>query len=169
MNLSIYSDKSFVITGNTKEHKDTLKELGGKWNSKLTCGSGWIFSLTKRTEVEEWLQKNTSSLPPPAAAVVVTKQTFSLETLLDDFVLYLTPHYNNKNNKLFDILCEFYLMKRTTTENDDELENYFIDDNIKLYQHLFSFLKTKQLSLTHTFYQQLDKNKLIEHALIRLL
>lgn len=172
MNLSIYSDKSFVITGNTKEHKDTLKDLGGKWNSKLTCGSGWIFSLTKKKELEEWLQKNqhNTSIPPPAAAsVVVTKQTFSLETLLDDFVLYLSPHYNNKNNKLFDILCEFYLMKKTTSENDDELENYFINDNIKLYQHLFSFLKTKQSSLTHTFYQQLDKNKLIEHALIRLL
>lgn len=172
MNLSIYSDKSFVITGNTKEHKDTLKDLGGKWNSKLTCGSGWIFSLTKKKEVEEWLQKNqqnTSSSSPAAASVVVTKQTsFSLETLLDDFVLYLTPHYNNKNNKLFDILCEFYLMKKTTSEND-ELENYFINDNIKLYQHLFLFLKTKQSSLSHTFYQQLDKNKLIEHALIRLL
>ena len=95
------------------------------------------------------------------------KQTFSLETLLDEFVLYLSPHYNNKNNKLFDILCEFYLIKKTPSENDDELENYFIDDNIKLYQHLFSFLKIKEL--THTFYQQLDKNKLIEHALIRLL
>ena len=172
MNLSIYSDKSFVINGNTKEHKDTLKELGGKWNSKLTCGSGWIFSLSKKKEIEEWLekiQKTTSPLPPTTAAILpkqIVSENTSFETLLNEFVVYLQPIYNNQNNKLFDILFEFHYLKKT--ENDD-FDNYFIDDNKKLYHHLFLFLKTKKNFLTHTLYQQLDKNKLIEHALIRLL
>ena len=39
-----YSEKSIVVRGDTKEHKDALKQLGGKWNSRLRDGAGWIFS-----------------------------------------------------------------------------------------------------------------------------
>lgn len=62
-NLTIkeYSPKSFVVIGNTKEHKDKLKSLGGKWNANLTdkeSGSrfgGWIFSNNKKKVVEEYI------------------------------------------------------------------------------------------------------------------
>lgn len=46
-----YSEKSFAIIGNTKPIKDTLKELGGRFNFKLNCGAGWIFPLTKKEAV----------------------------------------------------------------------------------------------------------------------
>lgn len=46
-----YSAKCFVITGPTREIKDTLKKLGGKFNARLSCGAGWVFPATKRTEV----------------------------------------------------------------------------------------------------------------------
>lgn len=29
-----------------------LKELGGKWNSRLTCGAGWIFSKSKEAALK---------------------------------------------------------------------------------------------------------------------
>ena len=45
-----YSEKSFVIIGDTKPIKEKLKELGGRFNSRLTCGAGWVFSKT-RTEI----------------------------------------------------------------------------------------------------------------------
>lgn len=51
-----YTDKSFILFGNTKEYKDKIKELGGKWNSRLKDGKkGWIFSSSKKKEIEEWL------------------------------------------------------------------------------------------------------------------
>lgn len=52
-----YSDKSFVVTGNgTKTHKETLKFLGGKWNSSLKDGlSGWIFSNSHKEKVEKFV------------------------------------------------------------------------------------------------------------------
>ncbi len=55
-NLSLveYSAKSVAVIGDTKPHKDTLKELGGKWNSRLKCGPGWIYPKTK---VEEIIKK----------------------------------------------------------------------------------------------------------------
>lgn len=52
-----YSEKAFAVIGNTKEIKDSLKELGGRFNSRLTCGAGWIFSKTKLEEVKTLLGK----------------------------------------------------------------------------------------------------------------
>lgn len=39
--------KGYVILGNTKPHKDLIKLNGGKWNSHLGCGGGWIFTKDK--------------------------------------------------------------------------------------------------------------------------
>jgi hypothetical protein len=51
--------KSIVVCGNTKPIKDTLKEMGGKWNSRLNNDgeefSGWVFSPSKRQEIEDFL------------------------------------------------------------------------------------------------------------------
>lgn len=44
-----YSEKSFVIRGDTKKYKDKLKALGGRWNRKLLNGPGWIFSNKKKS------------------------------------------------------------------------------------------------------------------------
>lgn len=43
-----YSEKAIAIIGETKAIKEKLKELGGKFNFRLNCGAGWIFS--KRQE-----------------------------------------------------------------------------------------------------------------------
>lgn len=51
-----YTDKSFILIGETKPYKDKIKELGGVWNAKLKDGNkAWVFSLTKQKDVENWL------------------------------------------------------------------------------------------------------------------
>lgn len=47
-----YSEKAIAVIGDTKPIKDKLKELGGKFNFRLSCGAGWIFPKTKLTEVQ---------------------------------------------------------------------------------------------------------------------
>ncbi|MEZ0288990.1 MAG: hypothetical protein ACAH05_08490 [Methylophilus sp.] len=47
--------KSFLVKGDTKEVKDGLKELGGKWNSTL---GGWIFPKAKELEVADFIKTN---------------------------------------------------------------------------------------------------------------
>jgi hypothetical protein len=39
-----YSEKSFAVIGKTKDIKEDLARLGGKFNKYLKCGAGWIFS-----------------------------------------------------------------------------------------------------------------------------
>lgn len=47
-----YSEKAIAIVGETKAIRERLKDLGGKFNSRLTCGAGWIFSKKKENEVK---------------------------------------------------------------------------------------------------------------------
>lgn len=46
-----YSEKAVAVIGDTKPIADKLKKLGGKFNGKLRCGAGWIFSKKKEDEV----------------------------------------------------------------------------------------------------------------------
>lgn len=46
--------KSFIVKGDTKEIKDEIKELGGKWNRSL---GGWLFPMGKKIEVAAFLKK----------------------------------------------------------------------------------------------------------------
>jgi hypothetical protein len=61
MELLDYTDKSFVVIGDTKNIKDRLKELGGRYNPNLTHPvtkerfSAWIFSKKQREKIESAL------------------------------------------------------------------------------------------------------------------
>lgn len=46
-----YSEKAFAVVGDTKAHRKQLKKLGGRFNPKLRCGAGWIFSKKRGKEV----------------------------------------------------------------------------------------------------------------------
>ena len=47
INIFEYTEKSIAVFGDTKPIKDILYKEGGKYNSGLKCGPGWIFSSKK--------------------------------------------------------------------------------------------------------------------------
>ena len=55
LKLMNYSEKALVIYGQTKEYKDNLKQLGGRFNPYLTIEgkrtAAWIFSKRRETEL----------------------------------------------------------------------------------------------------------------------
>ena len=59
--IETYSDRSFVVRGETYFYKTKLLELGGKFNRYLTEKTtqkkfaGWIFSNSKRADVETFV------------------------------------------------------------------------------------------------------------------
>ena len=88
-----YSEKSFVLRGETKDYKDQLSTLGGKWNSRLKDGAGWIFSNKLKDKIQAWLADET---PDKEVAVVATSKsstnmsdTDRLEKKLDRILLLL--------------------------------------------------------------------------------
>lgn len=55
-----YSEKAIAVIGNTVKIKDNLKKLGGKFNSHLKCGPGWIFSKKSESKLKDLLNVNTN-------------------------------------------------------------------------------------------------------------
>ena len=62
--ISKYSERAIVVTGDTKPVKDILRTAGGKFNARLTNPTthtpimGWIFSKSRQTELETLLTGN---------------------------------------------------------------------------------------------------------------
>lgn len=52
LQLIDYSEKALAVIGDTKAVKEQLKQLGGRFNPRLSCGAGWIFSKKKENELK---------------------------------------------------------------------------------------------------------------------
>ena len=64
INIVDYSEKAFAVIGDTKPIKDLLWSLHGKFNARLSCGAGWIFSKKRLTEVETALRAHAAGKSP---------------------------------------------------------------------------------------------------------
>lgn len=60
-----YSEKAVALIGDTKEIKDTLKAMGGKFNPRLSCGAGWIFSAKKRNDLQRLITTGEATTAKP--------------------------------------------------------------------------------------------------------
>lgn len=80
-----YSDKAIVVRGDTKEHKEELKNLGGKYNANLRDGPGWIFSKKNEDKVQAYIASGTLEEKPvskhtakPVSKFLVKESTYLL-------------------------------------------------------------------------------------------
>lgn len=120
LTLQDYSDKSVVVFGDTKKYKDALKELGGKYNSNLSVGPGWIFSDKKKEEIQKWVNSMKMS-----ECDVVIKHRFIGETKTTSIVVYL-----EKESDFFHL---HYISDETETRHSlsTNIENNDLFDHIK--------------------------------------
>ena len=68
-----YTDKSFVVNGDTKPFKENLMALGGRYNPRLKGGPGFVFSNNKINDVKDFI--NNSSVPISDSKIPNTKLT----------------------------------------------------------------------------------------------
>ena len=58
MEVQDYTEKSIVVIGEkTKDNKEGLIKLGGKFNAKLKVGPGWIFPKTEKDRVLKFVNE----------------------------------------------------------------------------------------------------------------
>lgn len=100
-----YSDKSFVVRGETIEYKATLKKLGGKWNSNLTDKNtgdkfgAWLFWNDKKVEISEWINNGSKEVTQSSnKSNKSNKSNNSNNSNLEEKIDYLT--------KLVEELCK---------------------------------------------------------------
>ena len=88
MEIIDYSEKSIVVIGDTKDIKEQLKELGGRYNPNLTVDGekikGWIFSKRKEEEVRNLIEQPST----PKKKAVPSKATSSSRTNVSSSVKY---------------------------------------------------------------------------------
>lgn len=92
-----YSKKAFVVRGETRKYNNDLKALGGKWNSNLHDGAGWIFSKTIQKKVEEWLTSGKHL--SPSENIMIHTSLERLERKIDIMSALLESLNNLLTNK----------------------------------------------------------------------
>lgn len=62
MEVQDYTEKSIVVIGEkTKDNKEGLIKLGGKFNAKLKVGPGWVFPKTEKERVLKFVNEGVLS------------------------------------------------------------------------------------------------------------
>ena len=157
MELKDYTEKSFVIIGDTKPHKEILKKMGGSWNSNLSCGAGWIFSKKNQNVLEEWLKDLSINISPQ------TYTSFNIEKLQDEFCIKIKKFYQSKDIDYKEIYFN-YIKSRNT---DTDIDIYF-DQNLNELNKLFFELIINLDKLDFEIYKKIDRNYFIEYCLINI-
>ena len=96
-----YSEKSIALVGDTKEIKDRLKKLGGRFNSGLSCGAGWVFSKTKQKDLEKLIAKVCKdNIKKETANALLEIAEMKAVTLPGNVVDFVANKYANAKVKL---------------------------------------------------------------------
>ena len=72
-----YSERSIAVVGDTKPIKEQLKALGGRFNFRLTCGAGWVFSADKLEAIKQMLLTVKGEAKEEAAPLAIASNELS--------------------------------------------------------------------------------------------
>jgi hypothetical protein len=92
--LEQYSEKCFILKGNTIQYKQDIKQLGGMWNPSLKA---WIFPNSKREVIEKWLDKGEKTVEP-------VKQYFESPVIENYREKTVESNYSSNLNSRIDVL-----------------------------------------------------------------
>ena len=53
-----YSAKCLAVIGETYPLREELKAFGGRYNTALRCGPGWLFRAKRRAELEAFVRSH---------------------------------------------------------------------------------------------------------------
>lgn len=119
-----YSEKAIAVTGETKAIKDQLKALGGRFNPRLTCGAGWIFSKRKRDAVEALISG--AELHSEAAARPADTMSPEARELLSRYLREAFPMEDDPENRVKGFGGAFVLPGgRVLVFDKDRIETHF--------------------------------------------
>lgn len=113
-----YSEKSIVVLGETKPHKDALKSMGGRFNGRLRDGKvGWIFSKKSEEAVKDYVENGK----------VTVKATKKKETGNNSDLKRLEEKVDKLSQKL-DMVMELIqtrVIGVTKKKSEDKDEEYY--------------------------------------------
>ena len=97
MFIEDYTPKSFIVRGDdTVNYKDSLRDMGGKWNDRLTDKvtgekfGAWIFWADKRVEITKWMvTKPKVTTSRNGVQISVESRLANMEAMIGELVLVI--------------------------------------------------------------------------------
>ena len=117
-----YSDRSFVLYGNTKPIKEQLKELGGRFNMYLRAANGltfagWVFPITKKRRSVGGTRNMIKLLVPKVELACILAEDATLKDFANEFdAVYQTDEgdvliYTDEAQDVFNRHYDYFLSK----------------------------------------------------------
>ena len=122
--LEEYTSKSFVIRGDTREYKDSLKAMGGKWNSSLTDKrngekfAAWLFWSDKRKEINDWIANGCSKVETEISSVGTINNRDD-----NSFAIKRLEAKIDALTKMLETFCKLPNTTRATKQIDSDVES----------------------------------------------
>lgn len=153
--ITEYSEKSFIVKGDTLPIKEDLKALGGIWFRKET---GWLFSNKKREAVEKYLSNGEVKREEKTTNQFVEWLNEFLETEKNDY-------YRKSSVGAIKLHGKYYLIEKPSIENKfcfhDEGPDYeFYKDLMKDKENrLASYFKSENLAVFDNKIEHIEKGE----------
>lgn len=103
ISLEEYTDRSIVVRGETRQYKEDLKKLGGKYNSRLRGEPGWIFPKSKQNDVVKFIKEG-KRLVSEEEAHAGEVRTLEWESLRSSEQKTYSSSSSNDNKVLIDMI-----------------------------------------------------------------
>ena len=153
-----YSEKAIAVTGDTRSISDSLKALGGRFNPRLSCGPGWIYSKRQEEAVRALLggAKTATAKKEEAEAPYLVARREYLDTctrrreyeerttaacvkLPEGFYLIGKPSIENKF--CFEDEGPDYDLYKSLRADEEKLRAYFLNANLSDFDVKLKFLE----------------------------
>ena len=124
ISIEVYTPKSFVVRGETQPHKESLKGLGGKWNSSLTDRNNgekfgaWLFWSDKRSEVNNWIKKDCPIVEQQREYSLVSNKVSATSESQTTTIASDIIRLEKKVDHLIDLMEKMFSGNGKQTEND---------------------------------------------------
>ena len=152
------SEWCFILSGNTRQYRNELINMGGRWQSR---DLEWIFDNDKYDLVSNWLGKD--KIKHTEVKQENKSNEKDVDILFESFLEWFRKKTLKKDlNKIFDSFKCYNEGKEV-----DETDIYFCFDKLFLDNIYYEFISQNK-NIKHSEFLKLDKNKMIEHALLIL-
>lgn len=58
LHFESYNQKQYAVRGDKNVYGRIIKELGGRWNTRMRGGEGWLVSKSQKSKLEELVNKS---------------------------------------------------------------------------------------------------------------
>jgi hypothetical protein len=97
-----YNDEKFAVTGDKDLHHSEINKIGGRWNSRMKGGAGWLVPISQESELKKLIRKVKKEHKLKTEAVEQKNDAELLEKVLEMVDAEVETENKNIDTKEFE-------------------------------------------------------------------